>query len=162
MLAFNDGVGAQLHVGKYLLERAKNEYRWLANLQQSPVPTALVWGLLDTVAPPRVANYVWSKCLSDRKAESSFWLLPAAGHTPHVEQPDRVAEIVLACLNGRVPAPERENVFMIQVARERKSPDSPVYVGRSHVEPVTFPGSVEYSPAGYKYGSSRSLMGGAG
>ena len=27
------------------LERAANEYRWLDPLRESPVPTALIWGL---------------------------------------------------------------------------------------------------------------------
>jgi pimeloyl-ACP methyl ester carboxylesterase len=152
MLAFNDGVGAQLHVGKYLLERAKNEWRWLANLQQSPVPTALLWGLTDAVNPPRIANYIWSNCLNGRAVESSFWVLPTAGHTLHIDNPAQVTDVVLNCLNGRVPAPERENAFMAQYARERKSPDAAVYIGRTHdVVPMMFPGAVEYSPAGYTY-----------
>jgi pimeloyl-ACP methyl ester carboxylesterase len=152
MLTFNDGVGAQLHVGKYLLERAKNEWRWLANLQQSPLPTALLWGLTDPVNPPRIANYIWSNYLNGRAVESSFWILPTAGHTLHVEKPEQVTEVVLNCLNGRVPAPERENAFMLQLARERKSPDAAVYIGRTHdVVPMVFPGAVEYTPAGYHY-----------
>jgi pimeloyl-ACP methyl ester carboxylesterase len=152
MLAFNDGIGAQLHVGKYLLERAKNEWRWLANLQQSPLPTALLWGLTDPVNPPRIANYIWSNYLNGRAVESSFWIFPTAGHTLHVEKPEQVTEVVLNCLNGRVPAPERENAFMLQMARERKSLDAAVYIGRTHdVVPMVFPGAVEYTPAGYHY-----------
>jgi pimeloyl-ACP methyl ester carboxylesterase len=147
--AFNDGTGAQLYVGKYQLERAANEYRWLANLQQSPVPTALLWGLTDTVNPPRMAHYVWATYLHERAVESSFWILPTAGHTLHVDQPDQVANVVRVCLNGRIPTREGESAFMNQIARERSSPDSPVYIGRSHIEPVTFPGAVQYSPAGY-------------
>ena len=54
--AFNDGIGARLYVGKYLLERTANEYRWLDNLRESPIPTALIWGLLDTVNPPRIGQ----------------------------------------------------------------------------------------------------------
>jgi len=42
--AFNDGIGARFYVGKYLLERAVNEYRWLDNLRESPVPTAPTGG----------------------------------------------------------------------------------------------------------------------
>jgi pimeloyl-ACP methyl ester carboxylesterase len=149
MLAFNDGVGAQLYVGKYLLERAKNEWRWLANLQQSPVPTALLWGLTDPVNPPRIAHYIWSNCLNGRAVESSFWILPTAGHTLHVDKPEQVTDVVLTCLNGRIPAPEHENAFMAQIARERKSPDAAVYIGRTHdVVPMVFPGAVEYTPAG--------------
>ncbi|MDX1567039.1 MAG: alpha/beta fold hydrolase, partial [Longimicrobiales bacterium] len=62
--AFNDGIGARLHVGKYLLERAANEYRWLDNLRVSPIPTALVWGLTDPVNPVRIADHIWLEYLN--------------------------------------------------------------------------------------------------
>ena len=150
MFAFNDGVGARLHVGKYLLERAANEYRWLANLKESPIPTALFWGLLDTVNPPRTANYIWMNYLNDREVESSFWLLPTAGHYPQRDEPGAVAEVVRACLDGRVPAPEEEDSVMRAIASARTTPASPVYMGRSHIRDVQFPGAVEYTPAGYR------------
>ena len=57
--AFNDGIGARLYVGKYLLERTANEYRWLDTLRESPVPTAVIWGLQDTVNPLRIGNHIW-------------------------------------------------------------------------------------------------------
>ena len=147
--AFNDGIGARLYVGKYLLERAANEYRWLAALQESPIPTALYWGILDTVNPVRTAHHVWLEYLNDREVESSFWLLPTAGHYPQRDAPKGVAEVVRACLGGRVPTPEDEPAFMRQIARERTTDASPVYVGRSHVRDIQFPGAVRYSPAGY-------------
>jgi pimeloyl-ACP methyl ester carboxylesterase len=150
MLAFNDGVGAELYVQRYQLERAKNEWRWLANLQQSPVPTALLWGITDPANPPRIANFIWSNYLNGRAVESSFWMLPTTGHLLHVEKPQEVTDVVLNCLNGRVPAPEHENAFMAQLARERKSPDAAVYIGRTHdLVSLEFPGAVEYTPAGY-------------
>ena len=80
--AFNDGIGARLGVGKYLLERAANEYHWLENLPESQIPVAYLWGLLDTVNPVRIANHVWATYLNDRPVESSFWYLPTAGHYP--------------------------------------------------------------------------------
>lgn len=149
--AFNDGIGARLHVGKYLLERAANEYRWLANLQESPIPTALYWGILDNVNPVRIADHVWMTYLNDREVESSFWLLPTAGHYPQRDAPDGVEAVVRACLTGRVPAPDEEDAFMREIAGERTSAASPVYVGRSHIRDLQFPGAVEYSPAGYDY-----------
>jgi pimeloyl-ACP methyl ester carboxylesterase len=148
--AFNDGIGARLHVGKYLLERAANEYRWLANLKESPIPTALFWGLLDTVNPPRIANYIWMNYLNDREVESSFWLLPTAGHYPQRDAPGAVEEVVRFCLEGRVPTAEEEDGVMRAIAQERANAASPVYVGRSHVRDVQFPGAVEYTPAGYR------------
>jgi pimeloyl-ACP methyl ester carboxylesterase len=148
--AFNDGIGARLHVGKYLLERAANEYRWLANLQESPIPTALFWGLLDTVNPPRIAHHIWMSYLNDREVESSFWILPTAGHYPQRDAPAAVEFVVRACLGGRVPGPDEEDAFMRTIARERPDVASPVYMGHSHVHDVQFPGAVRYTPAGYR------------
>ena len=145
--AFNDGTGARLYVGKYLLERAANEGRWLASLPKSPVPTALLWGLTDTVNPPRIANHVWSAYLNDRQVQSSYWWLPGAGHYPQRDQPEAVAEVVRACLDGKVPKREAESAFMS--SRSNQRPTSPVYVGHSRIEPVSFPGAVKYDPAGY-------------
>ena len=149
--AFNDGIGAELHVVRYQLERGANEYRWLANLKESPVPTALFWGILDRPNPVRIAHHIWMEYLNNRDVESSFWLLPTAAHYPQLDAPNGVATVVRACLSGRIPAPEDENAFMWEIADERTGAESPVYVGRSHIRDVRFPpGSVEYSPAGYR------------
>lgn len=149
--AFNDGIGARLHVGKYLLERAANEYRWLDNLRVSPIPTALVWGLTDPVNPVRIADHIWLEYLNDRAVEGTYWLLPTAGHYPHRDEPEEMAGIVRTCLERGIPPPEEENAFMWELAREREGASSPVYAGRSIIENVYFPGAVEYSPEGYDY-----------
>ena len=157
ILAFNDGVGAQLHVGKYQLERTVRQYRWLDNLRKSPVPTALIWGVQDTPNPVRIANHIWYNYLDRRSVESSFWLLPA-GHSPHRDTAEEMAGIVRTCLEVGIPAPEDENVFMRELARNRTA-TSPVYVGRTIVEDlyyesntrIDFPGSIEYSPDGYPF-----------
>jgi pimeloyl-ACP methyl ester carboxylesterase len=157
ILAFNDGVGAQLHVGKYQLERTVRQYRWLDNLRKSPVPTALMWGVQDTPNPVRIANHIWYNYLDRRAVESSFWLLPA-GHSPHRDTAEEMAGIVRTCLEVGIPAPEDENVFMRELARNRTA-TSPVYVGRTIVEDlyyesntrIDFPGSIEYSPDGYPF-----------
>ena len=157
ILAFNDGVGAQLHVGKYQLERTVRQYRWLDNLRRSPVPTALMWGVQDTPNPVRIANHIWYNYLDRRSVESSFWLLPA-GHSPHRDTAEEMAGIVRTCLEVGIPAPEDENVFMRELARNRTA-TSPVYVGRTIVEDlyyesntrIDFPGSIEYSPDGYPF-----------
>ena len=148
--AFNDGVGARFFVGKYLLERAANEYHWLDNLRESPVPPALIWGLLDTPNPPRIGNHIWHTYLDKRPVESSYWLLPTAGHYPQWDVPEEMAGIVRTCLETGIPAPEREDVFMRTLAQNRTA-TSPVYMGRSIVENVFFPGAVAYSPDGYSF-----------
>ena len=146
--AFNDGVGVRLHIGKYLLERAANETRWLENLPRSPVPSALLWGLQDPVNPVRIANHVWDTYMNEREVESSFWYLPSASHYPQREAPAEVAEVVELCLAGRVPAPSEETEFMMELMRGRTD-RSPVYVGRSRPRPMVFPGAIQYSPRGY-------------
>lgn len=157
ILAFNDGIGAQLHVGKYQLERTVRQYRWLDNLRKSPVPTALIWGVQDTPNPVRIANHIWYNYLDRRAVESSFWLLPA-GHSPHRDTAEEMAGIVRTCLEVGIPAPEDENAFMRELAQNRTAM-SPVYVGRTIIEDlyyesntrIDFPGSIEYSPDGYPF-----------
>ncbi len=147
--AFNDGIGARLGVGKYLLERVANEYRWLDNLPVSPIPVAYVWGLLDTVNPVRIANHVWSTYLNDRAVESSLWYMPTAGHYPQRDQPEEMAKVVRLALTGEVPTREEEGAFMRSYSRSRSSPAAAVFVGHSDIADMVFPGAVRYSPSGY-------------
>ena len=148
IFAFNDGVDALLHVGKYLLERAENEFDWLDNLPRSPVPVAYLWGLTDTVNPIRIPNYVWLNYLNEREVESSFWVLPTAGHYPQREKPEQVEKIIRLALEGEVPARDDENQWMIEYSANRDAEDA-IYVGRSNVRKMQFPGAIQYSPDGY-------------
>ena len=106
--AFNDGIGARLYVGKYLLERTANEYRWLDTLRESPVPTALIWGLQDTVNPPRIGNHIWYNYLDKRSVESSYWLLPTANHYLQRDEPEEMARIARTCAR-KAPGFARES-----------------------------------------------------
>lgn len=146
---FNDGDSALLHVGRYLLERAENEFRWLDNLSRSPIPVAYMWGLLDDVNPLRIPNYVWLNYLNEREVESSFWILPTAGHYPQREKPEQVAKIIRAALSGEVPDRDSENEFMRGYGAGRAAEDA-IYVGRSDVRKMEFPSSIRYTPDGYQ------------
>lgn len=146
---FNDGDSALLHVGKYLLERAENEFRWLDNLPRSPVPVAYLWGLTDNVNPIRIPNYVWLTYLNDRDVESSFWILPTAGHYPQRDNPEEVAKVVRLALTGGVPDRESESEFM-RTYGSRRQPEDAVFVGHSVVQKMEFPGTVRYTPEGYR------------
>ena len=150
ILAFNDGSGVVQYTFRYQLERAANEYRWLDNLRESPIPTALIWGLQDQPNPPRIGNHIWYNYLDKRAVESSYWMLPTAGHFPQREVPEEMAGIVRTCLEVGIPAPEDENAFMRTMAQNRTA-TSPVYMGRSIIENVYFPGAVAYSPDGYSF-----------
>ena len=152
ILAFNDGIGARFYIGRHLLERAENDFDWLDNLRRSPIPTALIWGLQDTVSPIRIANHVWLEYLEKRAVESSYWILPTVVHTPHEEVPDDLETIIRACLEEGIPDPEDEDAYMWELRRNRsRSATAPIYVGRSIIRNVHFPSASEYTPDGYIY-----------
>ena len=149
IFAFNQGNISLLYVGRYLLERQVNETRWLENLPRSPVPVAYLWGLTDNVNPIRIPNYVWDTYLNDRESESSFWILPTAGHYPQRDNPEEVAKIVRMALTGQIPDREAESEFMRTYGGSRVAEDA-VFVGRSKIEELDFPSSIEYTPSGYR------------
>jgi pimeloyl-ACP methyl ester carboxylesterase len=101
--AVNDGVAVLHDTIQYLVERSENEQEWLEALARSDVPTALVWGLYDTVSPPRVAAYIWNAYLSTKPGANEFWLLPAANHYLQHDQPNEFVEVVSAGLSGEIP-----------------------------------------------------------
>ena len=147
--AFNDGIGARLHVGRYLLERVANEYRWLDNLPRSPTPVAYIWGLLDPVNPIRIANHVWATYLNEREVESSYWVMPTGGHYPQRDHPEEMAKVVRIALGGDVPDRATEDDFMWSHNRAR-DPEDAIFVGHSDIQPMEFQGSVQYTPSGYR------------
>ena len=100
--------------------------------------------------PPHIGNHIWYNYLDKRSVESSYWLLPTANHYLQRDEPEEMAGIVRTCLEVGIPAPEDENAFMRELARNRTA-TSPVYVGRSIIENVYFPGAVAYSPDGYSF-----------
>ena len=150
--AFNDGIGARLYLATHLLERAEKDLDWLDNLRRSPIPTALIWGLPDTVSPIRIPNHVWSEYLDKRAVEGSYWILPTVTHSPHEEVPDDLETIIRTCLEEGIPDPEDENAYMWELARNRnRSATAPFYVGRSIIRNVHYPSAIEYTPDGYIY-----------
>lgn len=101
--AHNDGVGVLHDTIQYLVERSENEGGWLDALAASEVPTTLVWGLYDTVSPPRVAQHIWSAHLEGKPGENSFWVLPRANHYLQHDQPAELAAVVSAAFAGTLP-----------------------------------------------------------
>lgn len=149
IFAFKQGNVSLLYVGRYLLERQANELRWLENLPRSPVPVAYLWGLADEVNPIRIANHVWNTYLNTREAESSYWIIPTAGHYPQRDNPAEVAKVISLVLDGQVPDADSENEFMRRYSANRAQEDA-VYVGRSKIEALNFPSSIQYTPSGYR------------
>jgi hypothetical protein len=105
--------------------------------------------LTDNVNPIRIPNHVWDTYLNDREVESSFWILPTAGHYPQRDNPEEVAKIVRMALTGQIPDREAESEFMRRYGGSRAAEDA-VFVGRSKIEELDFPSSIEYTPSGYR------------
>lgn len=92
--AHNDQIAVLPDTVQYLNERAAEETNWLQALSASEVNTTVVWGLHDTVAPVRVANYVWQEFLRDKPGLNRYWILPSADHYLQCDAPDQLADIV--------------------------------------------------------------------
>lgn len=99
--AHDDGVKVLHETIQYLVERARHEREWLDLLAATDVPTTLIWGLLDTVSPPRVAARVWDEYLMFKPGTNRFYLVPGANHYLQVDQP---ASLVAAFLHAADPA----------------------------------------------------------
>lgn len=149
IFAFKQGNISLLYVGRYLLERQANEVRWLQNLSRSPVPVAYLWGLADDINPIRIPNHVWDAYLNDREVESSFWILPTAGHYPQRDNPVEVAKVIRMALTGQVPELGEESQFMRRYGASR-APEDAAFVGHSRIKQLDFPSSIEYTPSGYR------------
>ncbi len=57
----------------------------------------MIWGLCDTVAPPRVASYVWDQYLM-LKPGSRLYFIPDANHYLQVDRPDAFVQVLLHTL----------------------------------------------------------------
>ena len=142
---------------RYQLKRVANEYRWLDNLRESPVPTALIWGLQDQPNPPRIGNHIWYNYLDKRSVESSYWMLPTAGHFPQREVPEEMAGIVRTCLEVGIPAPEDENAFMRTLAPNRTRDVTGLHGSLHHRETSTSQGPSRTRRTGTAFESALRL-----
>ncbi|MEX0581424.1 MAG: alpha/beta hydrolase [Mycobacterium sp.] len=102
--AHNDGMAVLHGTIQYLVERADHETRWLDGLAALTVKTTLIWGLCDTVAPLRVAAYVWNNYLVNKPGDNEFWVLPRANHYLQNDQPKQFVEVLRATLSNTSPA----------------------------------------------------------
>ena len=96
--AHGDGIKV-LHEGiHYLVERSKDEQRWLTALAGAPFPVTVIWGLYDTVSPPRVASYVWDQYLMLKPGGNRLYYIPDANHYLQVDRPDAFVKVLLHTL----------------------------------------------------------------
>ena len=96
MFAYRDGTHILHETIQYLQDRHEHEVEWLGVLHRSTVNCSLIWGMLDPVAVPAVADYVWDNYLKDRpNAPSSYTQLPNANHYLQVGNAADIAQLVL-------------------------------------------------------------------
>lgn len=109
LFAHNDGVRVIPATIQYLNERKEFEVRFLETLRRSDIPATIMWGVHDTVAPVRVADYVFATALGPRTVPGAYWLMPCGGHyLPHDQATDlaRVVRFTLASqASGGKPLP---------------------------------------------------------
>jgi pimeloyl-ACP methyl ester carboxylesterase len=97
--AHGDGVGVLHETIQYLVERSVDEERWLRSLAASDVPTTLVWGVYDTIAPIRVATYVWHEHLMFKPGRNALYLIPGANHYVQDDRPEAFVQVVAHALD---------------------------------------------------------------
>ncbi|MEZ4447926.1 MAG: alpha/beta hydrolase [Nannocystaceae bacterium] len=71
---------------QYLAERMRHEHAWMAALVRSDAPLLLLWGLLDPVARPAIAESI-----ARDRPDARYVPLPELGHYPQWEDPPRIA-----------------------------------------------------------------------
>jgi pimeloyl-ACP methyl ester carboxylesterase len=96
--AHDEGVNVLHETIQYLFERAQDEQRWLSALAEAPFPVTVIWGLYDTVSPPRVASYVWNEYLMLRPPGNRLYFIPDANHYLQVDRPEAFVEVLLHAL----------------------------------------------------------------
>jgi pimeloyl-ACP methyl ester carboxylesterase len=90
-----DGISVLHETIQYLFERSSGEQAWLAALANASFPVTLIWGLTDTVSPPRVAGYVWNQYLMNKPGANRLYFVPDANHYLQVDRPDAFVQAVL-------------------------------------------------------------------
>jgi pimeloyl-ACP methyl ester carboxylesterase len=125
IFAYHDGIKV-LHEGiQYLVERSRDEQAWLATLATASFPVAVIWGVYDTVSPPRVASYVWNQYLMLKPGGNRLYFIPDANHYVQVDRPDAFVEVLLHALepaDDQGPGalgPELGAPLLVDTSRER-------------------------------------------
>jgi len=121
----HDGMGVLHETIQYLAERSKDEQGWLTALASAPFPVTVIWGLYDTVSPPRVASYVWNQYLMLKPGGNRLYFIPDANHYLQADRPDAFVKVLLHALgpaddHGPGPlGPEPGAPLLVDTSRER-------------------------------------------
>lgn len=92
--AHNDGISVLNETIQYLIERSADEESWLRSLAETQLPTTVIWGVYDTVSPPRVATHVWERHLMFKPGRNALYLIPGANHYLQNDRPDAYVEVL--------------------------------------------------------------------
>ncbi len=85
--------------------------KWLQALAKSEIPTTLIWGELDAIAPAAVPDYVWDHYLQNRESPAGYWRIPCADHYLQVDVPDLMANIMRTIIaEDEIPAKIQGNL----------------------------------------------------
>jgi len=124
---FGDGEGVKvLHETiQYLVKRSQDESSWLTALAAMDVPTTFIWGICDTVSPPRVVTYVWAELMMRKPGRNALYFIPEANHYLQNDQPDALVEAFVHALEAPDDAPP---------GAIAQRPGSPLLVDRSRPE----------------------------
>ena len=76
---------------RYITDRERDEARWVAALEQTDVPLAFVWGMLDPVSGAHMAERI-----RERLPDAPLLALADVAHWPQLEAPERVLDALLA------------------------------------------------------------------
>ena len=100
IFAHGEGLKVLHETIQYLVERSQDEGSWLEALAASEVPTTFIWGVYDTVSPPRVVSYVWNEYMVKKPGRNLLYFIPDANHYLQNDQPEALVETFLHALES--------------------------------------------------------------
>jgi pimeloyl-ACP methyl ester carboxylesterase len=123
--AHGDGMKVLHETIRYLAERSRDEQRWLTTLASALFPVSVIWGLCDTVSPPRVASYVWNQYLMLKPGGNRLYFIPDANHYLQADRPDAFVKVLRHALGPAgdhqpgALGPEPGAPLLVDTSRER-------------------------------------------
>lgn len=91
LVRYNNGMRNYHLLIQYLRERKIHEHTWLDALKAHTAPLTVIWGQLDPVAVPQIAD-----AILERRPDTDYYPLADVGHFPQWEAPQHVAELIKA------------------------------------------------------------------
>ena len=100
IFAYGEGIKVLHETIQYLVERSQDEAAWLNALAALDVPTTFIWGVYDTVSPPRAITYVWNEYMMKKPGRNSLYFIPDANHYLQNDQPGALVDTFLHALEA--------------------------------------------------------------